>query len=912
MEPNAWRVGSPQTDYYNLLLHGFLKGHLYMDVAVADELKACPDPWNPAVRGPNCPILQDATYYNGHYYLYYGVGPLVSLLLPFRLLTGFDLPLSVATFCFACGGLLASLVLWQSIKERYFAEVSSLVSWAGVLILGVTNLVPVLLRRTMVYELPIASGYFFGMLTLLAIYFCLHSARRPYMWLVVASFSLGFAVASRLTYLFTMPILLFPAVWDWRKSAARRLTTSSVCLVVAAVLPIMSVGVGMAIYNFQRYGSFTEFGTSYQVAEMFYLAKMQNFGIGHVPFNFVNYLFAPLDMSRYYPFFMLPGTWNWPVHPPADYFGPELVPGLLLCFPISLLAFFSLFAARGRQKENYERLQVWLYCLWGMLVGCFGCLLVFHAGIIRYMLDFTPTFLVCAAVGLLFIERRLLGLGCSFHRILVRTAWVGFLCFSVIVVLFCSIELHGAFRSIDPVGHAKVAHLFHKLAFWNVSIDENKAGPIEITIRPVKGFTGRVEPVFACGAGGTSERVFLQWLDDKRVAVGYQYGFSSKNLWLSRPINVSLCEAHNIYIDLDSFYYGRASASKGTAQRERRWLIGFDGRPVLKGTSKYGTNIPDASLMFVGSDPNTNQYGKYALTPIVAARKGAISNDFFSELYSKSSVGVALEFSMPIKTVCERETLLAMTDLVSVLNIDVQYYSGKKARFVMSLDKKDIVASEAFDVEERWYALDLVQSFEGRDGNVRLMLNKKLIMEEKEVKMDMRSSEIFPGWSGGAGLGFTGFVRNVISTDTLPVRPIPVGEKIAMTMVFPSDRKGKSEPILVTGRTGIADLYDVLYVDDGHVQFRVDHWGIGFMRTSPLIEIDYEVPHDIVFSFSGCDPSSDVKQGMVQLSIDGRSVWAEPFSFYAFYENEVRFGRNDIGGSNCETEFTGRILKCER
>jgi hypothetical protein len=115
----SWRVGGQQSDHYNLLMHGFLKGHLYMDAAVSDELKACPDPWNPAVRGPNCLILQDATYYQGHYYLYYGVAPLVTLMLPFRLITGADMPLSLAAFCFASAGLLVCLILWESIRERY-------------------------------------------------------------------------------------------------------------------------------------------------------------------------------------------------------------------------------------------------------------------------------------------------------------------------------------------------------------------------------------------------------------------------------------------------------------------------------------------------------------------------------------------------------------------------------------------------------------------------------------------------------------------------------------------------------------------------------------------------------------------------------------------------------------------------
>lgn len=913
VESNAWHIGGPQTDYYNLLLHGFLKGHLYMDAPVAEELKACPDPWNPAVRGPQCPIMQDATYYDGHYYLYYGVGPLVSLLLPFRLLTGSDLPISLATFCFACGGLLVSLVLWQHIKERYFAEVSAYVGWAAVLILGITNLVPVLLRRTLVYELPIASGYFFSMFALLAIYLCMHSEKRRYLWMAAASLSLGFAVASRLTYLFTMPILLFPAFWDWRRGSMRKFAISSIRLVAAAVLPIGAVGVAMAIYNYQRYGSFTEFGTSYQVAEMFYLAKMQNFGVGHVPFNFVNYLFAPLDMSRYYPFFMLPGTWNWPVRPPADYFGPELVPGFLLCFPIGILASLSIFAARGRSKEDRDLLQAWLYALWGLLAGCFGCLLVFHAGIVRYMLDFTPAFMVCAAVGLLVLEKQLRNWSRIVYRVLVRSIWGCVLCFSVAAALFCSIELHGVFQSLDPIGHAKVAHFFNRLSFWNVRLDGDKAGPVEITIQPDRGLAGRVDPVFACGAGSASERIFLRWLDGSRVVIGYQYGLSSENSKLSRPINISIGKKHKVYIDLDSFYYEQNSSSKDAVERENRWIVGFDGKPVLKGTSNYGTSVPDASLIFVGSDPSTHQYGKYAKTPIVSARRLINSSDFFSGFSDRSSVG--LEFRMPMKMTRERETILAVTDLESTLKVDVQYLSGGLARFILSIDRKDMAQSESFCVKEQWYALDLIQTFEAQAGKIQLLINKVPAMKLSGNSVDMRFSEVSPGWSGGAagfGSAFTGIIRNVESDGALPIRPVPFGDKIAMTLVFPSDRKGKSEPLLVTGRTGVADLYDVVYVDDRHVQFRIDHWGIGFTRTSPLIELDYKKSHDVVFRFLCGDPSSSIRQGSVQLSVDGRDVWAEPFSFYAFAEEDIRFGLNEIGGTNCETEFTGRILACER
>src|SRR4051812_14306439 len=57
-------------DYYQLLVRGFRKGHLYMDVEPAPELLALPDPYDPAQNSRY--RVPDASYYRDHYYLYFG------------------------------------------------------------------------------------------------------------------------------------------------------------------------------------------------------------------------------------------------------------------------------------------------------------------------------------------------------------------------------------------------------------------------------------------------------------------------------------------------------------------------------------------------------------------------------------------------------------------------------------------------------------------------------------------------------------------------------------------------------------------------------------------------------------------------------------------------------------------------
>ena len=232
-----------------------------MDAPVSDELKNCPDPWNPSVRSPSCPIMQDASYYNGHYYLYYGPAPLVTLMLPFRLVTGSEMPLPLAILGFACAGLLASLVLWELIRERYFPSVGAWVAGGAALILGVANPLPLLIRRTLVYEAPITSAYCFVMFALLALFLSTHSARLRSAWLVAPA----------------------ACAWDSRwprgpHSCSRRrscccrrsfggakgrrgvgISNLPVRGLAAAVLPLAAIGALMAAYNYGRFGRLWRF-----------------------------------------------------------------------------------------------------------------------------------------------------------------------------------------------------------------------------------------------------------------------------------------------------------------------------------------------------------------------------------------------------------------------------------------------------------------------------------------------------------------------------------------------------------------------------------------------------------------------------------------------------------------------------
>jgi hypothetical protein len=219
---DPWWFGLEQRDYYNLLIDGYLDGQLHMKVEVPAALLRLENPYDPALRPPDLG-LHDASFYQGRYYVYFGAAPMVVLMLPFRLLTGIDLPLPVAVIVFTYGAFLASVALLLGLRRRHFPETPAWTAFVCVLVLGFAALGPVLVRRPHMWELPIGAGYCFAMVALLAIWRALETpdeTNRAWRF-AAAGLALGLAIASRPTYLIASPFMAVPLLYWWRCHSPR-------------------------------------------------------------------------------------------------------------------------------------------------------------------------------------------------------------------------------------------------------------------------------------------------------------------------------------------------------------------------------------------------------------------------------------------------------------------------------------------------------------------------------------------------------------------------------------------------------------------------------------------------------------------------------------------------------------------
>ena len=387
----------PSGDYYNLMVQGFCAGQLNLKREVPPELAALSNPYDP-VASSRSRVL-DMSYYKGKLYLYYGVTPVLVLFWPYVTLTGRYLSQKDAAVIFCAAGFLASAAIFWSLWRRYFAQVSVATVAAGTLGLGLATGIPFLLARCDVYEVCISCGYAFSMLALAAIWKALREQRREGWWLAAASLAYGLAVAARPSLLFGAVILMVPVVRAWRERREARV------LLIAAMAPIMIIGLGLMLYNTLRFDHPFEFGWRYALAGD-RLSTVRPFSLRYLWFHFRVYFLGLARWSGRFPF-----VHDITVPPvPVGHGRVEHPFGVLTNIPLVWLALVLLLVPLLRDDRLAEMRSTlgWFLAAVALLFGT-GALTMnlFFAASFRYEVEFLPSLVLLAVIGILSLERAL-------------------------------------------------------------------------------------------------------------------------------------------------------------------------------------------------------------------------------------------------------------------------------------------------------------------------------------------------------------------------------------------------------------------------------------------------------------------------------------------------------------------------
>ena len=474
--------------HYEYLAEGFLGGHTHLSVDPAPELLRLKDPYDPAANAPY--RLWDASLYNGRYYLYFGPTPALAFV-AWRIVSGATLPQNMAVAAFAALGLAGLARLLWEVRGRHFGRLSDLALALIVATAFHASWLPVTLRRSGVWDLPIVAA---AACAWWSLYFLwrFHDSGGKARWALATGAALALLMGSRVTFVPGCAALALLLLAPSGEPRGRRWRAACLGAAVAA-----AGGVALLAYNRARFGSWTEFGLRYVLFGEDYRG-LRFFSLGFAPFNAWNYLLSAPQLGPYFPF----------VHPywtdarPDGFIGFEEVYGVLFMLPVHLAGLYALAWALGPGAAQ-ARTAARAVLAGAVLLSASAAAVLFcwAWACSRYTSELLAGWTVATAVGLMAIFGS--GDGARPGR-LVRALAAAAALWSVACSWLASAEFRGFMAQTNPRAYTALAHALDYPSLWAARSRGAAFGPVELSIRVPPG-AGRADCVLL--ASGRAQRV---------------------------------------------------------------------------------------------------------------------------------------------------------------------------------------------------------------------------------------------------------------------------------------------------------------------------------------------------------------------------------------------------------------------
>lgn len=362
------------TDFVNSLINGSIA----LEEEPSQELMELDNPYDSTQR-IDIEYKWDVAYYNKSYYVYFGILPALILYIPVKLLTGVSLPMSIGVLLFSAFIIINLVRILIFLYKKWFKNLSF--NYLCLAIIGTISgsLIFWINRRPMVYELALASGLCFALegvfLMLKALY---HDEKVHYKELTLGALCLALAVACRPNHLLISLIFAPKLVQILIKNIKEK--NEVVKYVCSIGIPYLTVGILLMIYNYVRFDSIFEFGTSYQLT----INDMRNLGyrILTIPVGIITQLFKLPVTSNEFPFFIHQ-------HSTIPFFGyyyvESMVCGLFILNPINLIVIFLIkLKNKIKEKEAYK-----FTCILSIVAAIIAIANIVLAGSLqRYSMDY--------------------------------------------------------------------------------------------------------------------------------------------------------------------------------------------------------------------------------------------------------------------------------------------------------------------------------------------------------------------------------------------------------------------------------------------------------------------------------------------------------------------------------------------
>ncbi len=260
---------------YELMAEALLDGRISFDYNDDGELSKLENPYNPDERSEaGVKYHWDHAYYDGNYYMYFGIVPVLLVFLPYRILTGTALTTYHATQVFAAVSIAGIFMLFSLLRRLFFKKLPFSVHLCLCVAFSCMSVwysaaEPALYCTAIVsaIALEVWSLYFF----VCAVY-CEQRENIQLLYAALGALLGALAFGCRppiaLANIIVIPMLV--VFIRQRKFSAKLLGKLTL-----AAMPYAVVGVSLMVYNYIRFDSPFEFGQAYQLT----VADQSNYSV---------------------------------------------------------------------------------------------------------------------------------------------------------------------------------------------------------------------------------------------------------------------------------------------------------------------------------------------------------------------------------------------------------------------------------------------------------------------------------------------------------------------------------------------------------------------------------------------------------------------------------------------------------
>ena len=299
------RISYSQHNQYDELAQAFLQGKTYIDNDdVPQSLIDMENPYDTAARSKQAQISGDSyrwdvAYFNGHYYVYFGIVPLLLMYLPFRAIFDAPFPSAVGIMGFALIFSIGVFKLLDILCKKKFRSISVgtylLTALTFVNCCGMTFLA----KRPDFYSVPIMTSMAFIVWGIYLWFKGLNTDKNKLLYFFTGSLCMALSVGCRpqtvLICAVALPLFLgyfFKDLFILKKQGITQLITLAI--------PFVVIASGIMYYNYIRFGSPFDFGSAYNLTTND--VTRRGFSIGRTGLGLFTYLFQTPAFNAKFPF----------------------------------------------------------------------------------------------------------------------------------------------------------------------------------------------------------------------------------------------------------------------------------------------------------------------------------------------------------------------------------------------------------------------------------------------------------------------------------------------------------------------------------------------------------------------------------------------------------------------------------